>query len=118
MSWLNLEFANCAGLWLSTQLVLSLSIGLTSFLLFCFLRTRWNLVYMGRTKLKGRPRESTLADSLDFSPTAAHSPDALNGSSFFGWILPTLRTSEFTVLQTVGLDAAVVSAESAVAALS
>ena len=28
--------------------------------------------------------------------------------SFFGWILPTLRTSEFTVLQIVGLDAAVV----------
>ena len=48
------------------------------------------------------------ADNLfvDFSPTPAHSPDAHQGN-FFGWILPTLRTSEFTILQTVGLDAAV-----------
>ncbi|OCF40913.1 membrane protein [Kwoniella heveanensis CBS 569] len=86
------------GPWFSTQMTLSLGIGLTSFFLFCFLRTRWEVVYMGRTKLK------------DFSPTAAHSPDAQSSSStsrFFGWIKPTLRTSEFTVLQTVGLDAAV-----------
>ncbi|KAL7418593.1 hypothetical protein Q5752_007051 [Cryptotrichosporon argae] len=86
------------GPWFSTQLTLSLAIGITSFLLFCFLRTRWEIVYMGRTKLK------------DFSPTAAHSPDVQGSSGlrrFFGWIGPTLRTSEFTVLQTVGLDAAV-----------
>ncbi|WWC87012.1 uncharacterized protein L201_001895 [Kwoniella dendrophila CBS 6074] len=84
--------------WFSTQLTLSLAIGLTSFFAFCFLRTRWDVVYMGRTKLK------------DFSPTPAHSPDAQSSSNktrFFGWIRPTLRTSEFTVLQTVGLDAAV-----------
>ena len=42
----------------------------------------------------------------DFSPTPAHAPDTRQGR-FFGWIIPTLRTSEFTVLQTVGLDAAV-----------
>jgi hypothetical protein len=41
------------GPWFSTQLMLSLSIGLTSFFVFCFLRTRWEVVYMGRTKLKG-----------------------------------------------------------------
>jgi hypothetical protein len=76
---------------------------------------------MGRTKLKGgwaldpamqcSGECCTLRSELmvDFSPTVAHSPDALNGNRFFGWILPTLRTSEFTVLQTVGLDAAVVS---------
>ncbi|WVQ84128.1 hypothetical protein IAT38_006275 [Cryptococcus sp. DSM 104549] len=84
--------------WFSTQLTLSLAIGVTSFLLFCFLRTRWEIVYMGRTKLK------------DFSPTPAHGPDSQFTSSwtrFFGWIIPTLKTSEFTVLQTVGLDAAV-----------
>ena len=40
-----------------------------------------------------------------FSPHEVH-----ESPSFFGWILPTLRTSEFTVLQIVGLDAAVVSA--------
>lgn len=39
-----------------------------------------------------------------FSPHEAHAHQA-----FFGWILPTIRTSEFTVLQIVGLDAAVVS---------
>ena len=39
----------------------------------------------------------------EFSPHEAHSHSA------FGWILPTLRTSEFTILQIVGLDAAVVS---------
>ncbi|OWZ67604.1 hypothetical protein AYX14_04653 [Cryptococcus neoformans] len=86
------------GPWFSTQLALSLSIGVTSFLVFCFLRTRWEMVYMGRTKLK------------DFSPISAHDPDAHytpGTNRFFGWILPTLRTSEFTVLQTVGLDAAV-----------
>jgi hypothetical protein len=38
-----------------------------------------------------------------FSPHEAHAHGA-----FFGWILPTLRVSEFSVLQIVGLDAAVV----------
>ncbi|KAJ8456119.1 hypothetical protein ONZ45_g18815 [Pleurotus djamor] len=37
-----------------------------------------------------------------FSPHEAHLHQA-----FFGWIVPTIRTSEFTVLQIVGLDAAV-----------
>ncbi|KAF8154622.1 late exocytosis, associated with Golgi transport-domain-containing protein [Crassisporium funariophilum] len=37
-----------------------------------------------------------------FSPHEAHAHLA-----FFGWIMPTIRTSEFTVLQIVGLDAAV-----------
>ncbi|KAG6332150.1 hypothetical protein ID866_6939 [Astraeus odoratus] len=40
--------------------------------------------------------------STGFSPHEAHAQ-----SAFFGWILPTLRTSEFTILQIVGLDAAV-----------
>ncbi|ODN85669.1 membrane protein [Cryptococcus wingfieldii CBS 7118] len=46
----------------------------------------------------------------DFSPTPAHDSDSIRSSSssrFFGWIIPTLKTSDFTVLQTVGLDAAV-----------
>ena len=38
-----------------------------------------------------------------FSPHEAHAHQA-----FFGWIMPTIRTSEFTILQIVGLDAAVV----------
>ncbi|KZT00325.1 DUF221-domain-containing protein [Laetiporus sulphureus 93-53] len=78
------------GPWFTTQLLLSSSIGLVSFLVFCFCRTRWPLVFAPRTKLKG------------FSPHEAHAHQA-----FFGWIIPTIRTSEFSVLQIVGLDAAV-----------
>ncbi|EAU86779.2 membrane protein [Coprinopsis cinerea okayama7 len=39
---------------------------------------------------------------MRFSPHEAHAHQA-----FFGWIMPTIRTSEFTILQIVGLDAAV-----------
>ncbi|KIY73172.1 DUF221-domain-containing protein [Cylindrobasidium torrendii FP15055 ss-10] len=78
------------GPWFTTQLLLSGSIGLLSFLIFSFSRMRWPLLFAPRTKLKG------------FSPHEAHTHP-----NFFGWILPTIRTSEFTVLQIVGLDAAV-----------
>ncbi|KAL4080029.1 hypothetical protein V8B97DRAFT_1929520 [Scleroderma yunnanense] len=78
------------GPWFTTQILLSSSIGIASFIVFCYCRSRWPLLFASRTKLKG------------FSPHEAHSH-----SAFFGWILPTLRTSEFTVLQIVGLDAAV-----------
>ncbi|KAF7760233.1 hypothetical protein Agabi119p4_10909 [Agaricus bisporus var. burnettii] len=78
------------GPWFTTQLTISATIGITSFLLFSYCRTRWPLVFAPRTKLKG------------FSPHEAHAHQA-----FFGWIMPTIRTSEFTVLQIVGLDAAV-----------
>jgi len=40
---------------------------------------------------------------VGFSPHEAHAHTA-----WFAWILPTIKTSEFTVLQIVGLDAAVV----------
>ncbi|KAI0262633.1 DUF221-domain-containing protein [Gloeopeniophorella convolvens] len=78
------------GPWLSTQIMISSSVGITSFLLFSYCRMRWPLLFAPRTKLKG------------FSPHEAHAHDA-----FFGWIIPTLRTSEYSVLQIVGLDAAV-----------
>ncbi|KAJ7621119.1 hypothetical protein FB45DRAFT_838884 [Roridomyces roridus] len=78
------------GPWFMTQIVLSATIGLFSFLVFSYCRTRWPILFAPRTKLKG------------FSPHEAHAHQA-----FFGWILPTIRTSEFTVLQIVGLDAAV-----------
>ncbi|TFK47344.1 DUF221-domain-containing protein [Heliocybe sulcata] len=78
------------GPWFTTQLTLSATIGLISFLIFSYSRKRWPLLFAPRTKLKG------------FSPHEAHAHEA-----FFGWILPTIRTSEFTVLQIVGLDAAV-----------
>ncbi|KAI0029909.1 hypothetical protein K488DRAFT_55341 [Vararia minispora EC-137] len=78
------------GPWFATQTTLAASIGIASFLIFCYCRTRWPLQFAPRTKLKG------------FSPHEAHAHTA-----FFGWIWPTLRTSEYTVLQIVGLDAAV-----------
>ncbi|KAI0276258.1 hypothetical protein BGY98DRAFT_986594 [Russula aff. rugulosa BPL654] len=78
------------GPWLSTQIMISTSIGMSSFFIFSYCRTRWPLLFAPRTKLKG------------FSPHEAHAHGA-----FFGWILPTLRVSEFSVLQIVGLDAAV-----------
>lgn len=78
------------GPWFTTQLLLATSIGFSSFLIFSYCRTRYPLMFAPRTKLKG------------FSPHEAHAHQA-----FFGWILPTIRTSEFTVLQIVGLDAAV-----------
>ncbi|GLB41104.1 putative cytosolic domain of 10TM putative phosphate transporter [Lyophyllum shimeji] len=78
------------GPWFETQLTISATIGIVSFLLFSYCRTRWPLLFAPRTKLKG------------FSPHEAHAHQA-----FFGWIIPTIRTSEFAVLQIVGLDAAV-----------
>ncbi|KAI0730386.1 late exocytosis, associated with Golgi transport-domain-containing protein [Fomitopsis betulina] len=80
------------GPWFVTQITLSISIGLLSFLIFSYCRTRWPLLFAPRTKLKG------------FSPHEAHAHQA---QVFFGWIIPTIRISEFTVLQIVGLDAAV-----------
>ncbi|KAF8312131.1 DUF221-domain-containing protein [Clavulina sp. PMI_390] len=79
-----------SGPWLQTQLTMACGIGLFSFLVFSYCRTRIPVLFAPRTKLKG------------FSPIEAHAH-----SSFFAWILPTIRTSEFTVLQIVGLDAAV-----------
>ncbi|GAA5868559.1 hypothetical protein JCM3774_005428 [Rhodotorula dairenensis] len=80
------------GPWFSTQLTLSLTVGVTSFLAFCWLRRyeRFRVLYAPRTMLKG---------------FAAH--EVHDHESFFGFVLPTLRTSEFVVLQLVGLDAAV-----------
>lgn len=94
------------GPWFTTQAVLSSTIGLVSFIVFCYSRTRWPLLFAPRTKLKGAHflRCRAVPDRIaGFSPHEAHAHTA-----FFGWIWPTLKTSEYTVLQIVGLDAAVV----------
>ncbi|CCM06528.1 uncharacterized protein FIBRA_08801 [Fibroporia radiculosa] len=95
------------GPWFTTQLLLSTGIGLISFLVFSYCRTRWPLQFAPRTKLKGKKELQDLRYFIDlirtgFSPHEAHAHQA-----FFGWIFPTIRTSEFSVLQIVGLDAAV-----------
>ena len=41
------------GPWFTTQASLSTVIGVTSFLIFCYCRTRWPLLFAPRTKLKG-----------------------------------------------------------------
>ena len=79
-----------SGPWFETQLGISLFLGVTSFLAFCYARTRHRVLYAPRTLLKG------------FASHEVHEKH-----SFFGWILPTLRTSEHVVLQLVGLDAVV-----------
>ncbi len=99
------------GPWFTTQLTLSSTIGILSFLIFSYCRTRWPLLFAPRTKLKGTVLRVDLIISLTdylsfapaFSPHEAHAQQA-----FFGWILPTIRVSEYAVLQIVGLDAAVV----------
>jgi len=98
------------GPWFTTQLLISATIGIISFLIFSYGRTRWPLLFAPRTKLKGaqpcwKDNSRVAHFFLGFSPHEAHAHQAL-----FGWIMPTIRISEFTVLQIVGLDAAVVSA--------
>ena len=103
------------GPWFTTQLTISVAIGIFSFLVFSYCRTRWPLLFAPRTKLKGSSHYNTSesatqdlqVDYIGFSPHEAHAHQA-----FFGWIMPTIRTSEFTVLQIVGLDAAVVCGRS------
>ncbi|KAF9135176.1 hypothetical protein BGX30_011642 [Mortierella sp. GBA39] len=72
---------------LKTQLAISTLIGLSSFLGFCFLRTRWTVIFAPRTKLR------------------RHTPPPLS-PTFFGWIPQLLRIPESEVLDCVGLDAA------------
>ncbi|CAL1714678.1 unnamed protein product [Somion occarium] len=95
------------GPWFQTQLIISFAVGVTSFLIFSYCRTRWPLLFAPRTKLKGtfltqRGTQYDLFYPSAFSPHEAHVHQA-----FFGWVIPTIRISEFTVLQIVGLDAAV-----------
>ncbi|KAI8084845.1 uncharacterized protein BX664DRAFT_266866 [Halteromyces radiatus] len=70
------------------QLVLCSSVGFLCFVLFCYLRVRWPSMYAPRLNMK------------------KHAPKQLS-SSFFGWILPVLKTPNSEVLEKVGLDAVV-----------
>ncbi|SPC64188.1 uncharacterized protein UHOD_05173 [Ustilago sp. UG-2017b] len=78
------------GPWFSQQLSLSIFIGLLSFSIFVFVRRRNAALFAPRTKLKGF---SPLYDAHD--------------AGYFAWIMPTLKTEEMRILQTVGLDAAI-----------
>lgn len=70
------------------QILLSVALGITAFLAFCFLRPRWPGLYAARKKHK---------DETDALPDL---PD-----TFFGWILPLWRITDQQVLASAGLDA-------------
>ena len=76
---------------LNTQLVISVSLGLSAFLTFAVLRPRWSSLYAARKNQ--RATASSLPDL----------PDTL-----FGWIPVLYRISEKEVLTAAGLDAWVV----------
>jgi len=73
---------------LSTQLVVATAIGSVCFLMFCWLRPRWNTLFAPRLRLRG------------------YTPNPLP-SSFFGWIKPLIDIPESEILDRVGFDAAV-----------
>ncbi|KAI9027244.1 hypothetical protein CLU79DRAFT_740969 [Phycomyces nitens] len=73
---------------LQAQLLLCSSVGILCLLLFCLLRVRWGTMYSPRLRMSKHAPE--------------HLPD-----TFFGWILPLLKTSNSVVLEKVGLDAVV-----------
>ncbi|KAF2809958.1 DUF221-domain-containing protein [Mytilinidion resinicola] len=70
------------------QISISVALGITAFLTFCFLRPRWKGLYAARKK------------NVDRTTTLPELPD-----SFFGWILPLWRITEEQVLASAGLDA-------------
>lgn len=81
-----------SGPWFRTQLLLSLSVGISSWLIFTILRRRWRRIYMPRALLHA-------ADPVD--------PASVDKPGIFGWIVPTWRVSDRAMLDTVGLDAVV-----------
>lgn len=73
-----------------TQLVLSLAIGSSMFLLFCFLRRKWPHMYAVRTLRKNLIRDRSLPNDL------------------FRWVFSVWSITEKEVLECLGLDAYVV----------
>ncbi|CZT09922.1 hypothetical protein WAI453_007110 [Rhynchosporium graminicola] len=70
------------------QLVLSLALGLSAFIGFCFLRPRWKSLYAARK------RQADAAADLPELP-----------DSFFGWVPVLYKVTEQDVLASAGLDA-------------
>ncbi|ORZ21529.1 hypothetical protein BCR42DRAFT_488586 [Absidia repens] len=73
---------------LTTQLIICFSVGLLCFLTFCFLRTRWPVIFAPRKNMRHRK------------------PPRLP-NTFFGWIIPLIRISKTQMLDRVGLDAVI-----------
>src|SRR5690349_7989764 len=75
---------------LTTQLVISITIGLIAFLTFCTVRTRWPALYSTRKK------------TLKAAKSLPDLPD-----TFLGWIPVLYSITEEQVLQSAGLDAVI-----------
>ncbi|PYH99927.1 glycogen debranching enzyme [Aspergillus ellipticus CBS 707.79] len=73
---------------LYTQLVISLTIGLSAFLSFCVLRPKWTELYAARRRQRC---------------AASHLPELPD--SFFGWMPVLYRITDEQVLESAGLDA-------------
>ncbi|KAE8140755.1 glycogen debranching enzyme [Aspergillus pseudotamarii] len=73
---------------LYTQLIISLTLGLSAFLSFCVLRPKWTELYAARRRQRC---------------AASHLPELPD--SFFGWIPVLYRITEEEVLHSAGLDA-------------
>ncbi|KAI9019502.1 hypothetical protein CLU79DRAFT_836505 [Phycomyces nitens] len=73
---------------LDSQLLISSSVGLFCFLVFCVVRTRIPVIFAPRMNMK------------------KHRPPELP-SSLFGWVIPLIRISQEQLLDNVGLDAVV-----------
>lgn len=72
---------------IQVQLVISLALGITAFLGFCFLRPRWKTLYAARRRHY----------NLDIIPDLS--------DSFFGWMPALYKITEEQVLSSAGLDA-------------
>ncbi|USW57463.1 Putative calcium-dependent channel, 7TM region phosphate [Septoria linicola] len=70
------------------QIVLSLLLGISTFIAFCVLRTRWKDLYAARK------RQKNAAVSLPELP-----------DTMFGWIMPLWRITDQQLLASAGLDA-------------
>ncbi|TPX19129.1 uncharacterized protein E0L32_011202 [Thyridium curvatum] len=73
---------------IQVQLVISLALGISAFVIFCILRPRWKSLYAARRR------------QLDSTNTLPHLPD-----SFFGWMPALYKITEEQVLSAAGLDA-------------
>lgn len=60
------------GPWFTTQLSISLTIGVFSFFIFSYCRTRWPLLFAPRTKLKGLTASSFLISSSLTTTQVSH----------------------------------------------
>ncbi|RPA76234.1 DUF221-domain-containing protein [Ascobolus immersus RN42] len=94
-----------------TQLVISISLGLLAFTLFCFLRPRWQRIYASRAlSLRNSGTVTTTGSPGSGSGGQLTAPTARSAlptlpQGMFAWIPVIYNISEHQVLASAGLDA-------------